>query len=245
MAYELYIPSQVQAWLGELREQDPAQAAKVDAALKSLRADGPAVGPPLVVPVDPRPGNGGGLPYELDYVYQAQTEALSRVRREAAEAAMLRKTLEGHLEADAPLTDDQRDRLRAACDGIRAQEVKLTQTSQRMIKDVDAFRVRKEMLKASCTQALADGIALLVDASLVSGHEDIEPPQLMELRPGAPDAVLACLLFAVETPEFIRIIAAATTDDLLRAWYREVVPEVYPEFGLRVTARARASATPN
>jgi hypothetical protein len=52
MGYEIRIASQVERWLAELRDRDPAAADRIDEAVATLRADGEGVGPPLVVPVD-------------------------------------------------------------------------------------------------------------------------------------------------------------------------------------------------
>jgi len=239
MGILLHIAPDVETWLAEVRQRRPDDARQVDDALDALRRTGASVGPPLVVPVDYRPRNGDMVP-ELDYLGQYLFQALSRVRREAAEAAALRATLEQHL--DLSLTDDQRDRLRSAYDGIRAQEAKATEASVRMLRDINAFRIRKEALKASCTEALIDGISLVVDASLASGDEDIQPPELMELRPGAPDRIVARLLFKADRPDAAQVIAAATIDDLLRAWYTQAVPAAIPEygFGSRRTSHANS-----
>ncbi len=154
MGYQLYIAPEVETWLARLRKESPDDARQVDKAVDRLRKEGEAVGPPLAVPVRYTPGGSGMLP-ELDYCYQLQLKALARLREEATDAATLRAALERHLEQ--PMTDEQRTLLRAGYDGIRAQEDKVTEAARRMQRDVDAFRVRRETLRASCNAALAGG----------------------------------------------------------------------------------------
>jgi hypothetical protein len=237
MGYELYVEPEVETWLSGLRAESPEDASQVDEALAALRTDGPAAGPPLVVPAEFMPG-GDAMTAELDYCYQYLLQILTRVRREASEAATLRATLERHLEQ--PLSDDQRIALRAARDRIAEQETKITDASRRIQQKADAFRIRKEVLKASVTEAIADAIGLIVDANLVSGEEESEPPGLFEVRPGAPDRIVARLLVAAEHPAAPdeaqpRVFAAATSDEVLNAWYSEVIPAAYPELALRIS----------
>ena len=238
MGYLLHVDPDVDMWLADTRERSPDDAKQVDEALDALRQSGAELGPPLVVRVDYRPVNGDMVP-ELESLCQYLSQALTRVRREAAEAATLRATLERHL--DQSLTDDQRERLRSAYDGIRAQETRVTEASRRMTRDVGTFRLRKETLKASCTQALVDGISLVFDARLASGDEDTEPPQLLELRPGAPGRIVARLLFTASPAGVAHVITAATDDDLLRAWYGEVIPAAIPEYGFSSPRTSGAS----
>jgi hypothetical protein len=55
---EIRMVPEVQEWLAEMRDRDPAAAEGVDEAVAALRAGGTSVGPPLVVPVEGRPGSG-------------------------------------------------------------------------------------------------------------------------------------------------------------------------------------------
>jgi len=43
---------EVETWLADIRDRDPAAAAGIDEAVAALRAGGTGVGPPLVVPVE-------------------------------------------------------------------------------------------------------------------------------------------------------------------------------------------------
>jgi hypothetical protein len=229
MEYQLHIDPAVESWLEQMRAAWPEGARQVSEALEVLRADGAAAGPPLVVPVDYVP-DGRDVGIELDHSYQRQLEAMNRVRRQSADVATLRKRLGIHL--GEAMDDGQRARLRAAYDGIRAQEEKIFQVSRRMQQRVDAFRARKEVLRAAFLEALSDEMALLADASLVSADVPAERPVgLMELRPGAPDQIVARLLFTVEDPETANVIAAATEDEIVHAWYGEVIPPDYAGYG--------------
>jgi hypothetical protein len=130
------------------------------------------------------------------------------------------------------MDDAQRARLRAARDGLQAQEEKIFRISRRMQQRVEAFRARKEVLRASFLEALSDEAMLLADASLVSiGVPAERSANLMELRPGAPDEIVARLLFTVEGPETANVIAAATEDEILHAWYDDVVPPDHAGYG--------------
>jgi hypothetical protein len=52
MGYQIRMVPQVETWLADVRDRDPAAADRIDEAITVLRADGESVGPPLVVPVD-------------------------------------------------------------------------------------------------------------------------------------------------------------------------------------------------
>jgi phage shock protein A len=120
----------------------------------------------------------------LDYSYEKQREMLQQVRRGIADVATSRKRVElqarqledkaARLGAQArqaleqgredlareALTRrsalaDQLDGLRAQHEQLQAEEVKLTQASHRLQAKVDAFRTRKETIKASYTAAEA------------------------------------------------------------------------------------------
>jgi len=222
----LHFAADVERWLLALEADRPQIARQVNDALDRLKAVGEQIGPPLVVPVDYHPGH-RGVALELDRSYQRRLQALTRVRREVSEVAALRKCLEARL--DDALPDDQRERLRGGYDGIAAQEEKLTQVSRRMDQDLQAYRARKETLKASLVAALVDELTMLADADDVTGATAPAPPTgpLMELRPGAPEHIVARLLFTVEPGQTALLIAAATERDVLSAWYDRVVPDTY------------------
>src|SRR5580704_386267 len=75
----------------------------------------------------------------LDYSYQRQLELLTKVRRGVADVATSRKRVE----------------LQVQYAQLQAEEEKLTVASQRLQAKVDAFRTRKETIKATYTAAEA------------------------------------------------------------------------------------------
>jgi len=248
VGYDLHVTPDVRRWLARLEADQPDIARQVNEALDALKAKGEQLGPPLVVPAGYEQRHREVAP-ELDRSYQRRIAALTQLRREVSDVATLRKSLEGRL--GAAMTDDQRERLRSAYDGIRAQEERITEVSIRMNRDLQSFRARKEALKASLTEALIDEWAMLADVADVIGASDPEQPagQLMELRPGAPKGIVARLLFTVESGQSgqsgqpgqpgqsVRVIAAATERDVLTAWYDRVVP---PEYAAGSAARVAA-----
>jgi hypothetical protein len=56
--YQVQMVPQVETWLAETRDRDPATADRIDEAIAALRTDGENVGPPLVVLVDDEVGHG-------------------------------------------------------------------------------------------------------------------------------------------------------------------------------------------
>ena len=224
MGYQLEVAPGLRHWLATLEADLPDVARQVHEALDTLKAKGEQAGPPLVVPVDYRPGQREVAP-ELEHTYRRQLGALARLRREVSDVVTLRKELGDRL--DDSMTDDQRELLRNAFDGIHVQEEKLTEVCQRLDLDMHAYRARKEALMASMTEAIVDGLAMLADVADVIGASELEEPgsQLMELRPGAPKGIVARVLFLVEPGQPARVVAAATEGDVLAAWYDRVVAQ--------------------
>jgi phage shock protein A len=120
----------------------------------------------------------------LDYSYQRQLELLTKVRRGVADVATSRKRVElqmNQLQGQANKLDDQARKalgmgredlarealsrkaaagtqlndLQAQYAQLQAEEEKLTVASQRLQAKVDAFRTRKETIKATYTAAEA------------------------------------------------------------------------------------------
>jgi phage shock protein A len=116
----------------------------------------------------------------LDYSYQQQLEMLQKVRRGVADVATSRKRVELQLSA-GKLQDQAQQALAAGREdlarealirraavtsqvsdlqgqqaSLQAEEEKLTLASQRLAAKVDAFRTRKETIKASYTAAEAE-----------------------------------------------------------------------------------------
>jgi len=269
MGYLIRMAPEVEEWLAAVRDREPAAADLIDAAVAALRAGGDSVGPPLVVPVEdpplsPRP--------DLDAAYERQLEMLTRVRRAVADVATSRKRLElqatqleqqisklgeqsrrametGHVQlageaearrsaAEEQLTDVQRKYA-----GTRAEEERMTVASQRLQAKVDAFRTRKEALKAASTAAAAAAEAAWAEAVIEAASADTgggdptgdstanaDPPgpaqpslQLSELRAGAPESAGTRILFTVEPAGTAVLLAAGAESDWLRAWYTEAI----------------------
>ena len=164
----------------------------------------------------------------LDYSYQRQLELLTRVRRGVADVATSRKRVElqmNQLQQSSSKLEDQarkalsmgrEDLARAALerkssaqgqlDGLQAQyaqlqgeEEKLTVASQRLQSQVDAFRTRKETIKATYTAAEAQtkiseafsGISEeMGDVGMAIQRAEDKTAQ-MQARAGAIDELLA------------------------------------------------------
>jgi hypothetical protein len=245
MSYQLEMSAEIYDWLAELRDSDPPAAVMAARALAALADGGDRLGPPLVTAVAavrPRPDE---LAPALDQHYQDQLESMSLMRRRVAQAAMLRKDLERQLTELEPPPDPAglRERLAAAIE----TEERLTVESQREQMQVDAFRTRKEVLKAVYTAAEAEhlieqaqgidddavrsddpvGAAARLDEIIgqIEQELDLEAPAegLMELRPGAPADSDIRILFAVEPPGTALLIAVLEGRDAVQDHYREAV----------------------
>src|SRR6201998_3434188 len=164
----------------------------------------------------------------LDYSYQQQVEMLTRVRRGVADVATSRKRVElqmNSLQKEVDRRDNQaRDALskgredlaraalqnKASLQGqlndlqgqyanLQEEEEKLTVASQRLQSKVDAFRTRKETIKATYTAAEAQtrinqafsGISEeMGDVGLAISRAEDKTAQ-MQARGGAIDELLA------------------------------------------------------
>ncbi len=275
MGYLIRMAPEVEEWLAAVRDRDPAAADLIDEAVAALRAGGTSVGPPLVVPLDD-PSLGSRPDLELSY--QRQLEMLTRVRRAVADVATSRKRLElqaNQLEQQIGKLGDQSrkameegrgdlaEQARARRDavreqladllrqyaGVQAEEERAAVASQRLQAKVDAFRTRKEAIKAACTAAQATAEAAWAEAVIddaSAGAEDAghaegaghaaddavstpapDPARtslpLSELRPGAPESAGTRILFTVEPSGTAVLLAASMESDRLRAWYTEAI----------------------
>ncbi|UGQ09969.1 PspA/IM30 family protein [Yinghuangia sp. ASG 101] len=164
----------------------------------------------------------------LDYSYQKQLELLQKVRRGVADVATSRKRLElqlRQLEQQAAKHEDQgrkalslgrEDLAREALtrrsgimqqigdmqlqyEQLQSEEEKLTLASQRLQARVDAFRIRKETIKATYTASEAQaniggaiaGISEeMADVGLAMQRAEDKTAQ-MQARAGAIDELLA------------------------------------------------------
>jgi len=164
----------------------------------------------------------------LDYSYQTQLELLQKVRRGVADVAPSRKRVELQVNTlqqnGAKLDRQARDSLAAGREdlarealtrkagigtqledlqtqyaALQAEEEKLTQASQRLQAKVDAFRTRKETIKATYTAAEAQtrineaftGISEeMGDVGLAIQRAEDKTAQ-MQARAGAIDELMA------------------------------------------------------
>jgi len=205
MGYQLRLHSQIRAWLAGLRDTEPERARLVGETLLALIEAGEALGPPLVVSLESVLGQPEDPRETLDRSYQRQLETLTQIRRGVADVATSRKRVELQivsLEQQADILGRQRDeaeragredladvaagRARAVLDqlpDLRRQyfrlcreEEKLTAASQRLQGKVEAFRTRKETLKATYTAAEASRSAREAMADLGEEAGDPEVP---------------------------------------------------------------------
>ena len=182
MGYELRMSAEIHDWLANLRSEDPPAAALVADALTALTTEGAALGPPLVVPVAIEASD---LSDALDQAYQDDLAAQQIMRRRTADAAALARDIRSQITELESLRDqlsEQRrraldedmlevaaqttDRLAAADDlvaglrerlpGVIEAERQFIDTSRVMYQRSDAFRTRKEVLKASYVVAQAE-----------------------------------------------------------------------------------------
>lgn len=164
----------------------------------------------------------------LDYSYQRQVELLAKVRRGVADVATSRKRVELQVaqleQQEAKLTDQakkalsmgredlarealtRKSALAGQVEGLRAQqaqlqgeEEKLTLASQRLQAKVEAFRTKKETIKATYTAAEAQtrineafsGISEeMGDVGLAVQRAEDKTAQ-MQARAGAIDELIA------------------------------------------------------
>ena len=244
MGYRLKMSAEIYDWLSELRDSDPPTALLAAQALTALADGGDRLGPPLVTAVAPRLSP-DELASALDQHYQDQLESLTLLRRRVAQAATLRKDIELQLTTVERPSD--RAGLQEQFAEVMAAEERLTAESQREQMLLDAFRTRKEVLKAAYTAAEAvhlieqaqgavddpvlpddaAGAAARLDEITSQIEQELGPAApaegLMELRPGAPADSDIRILFAVEPPGTALLIAVLEGDDAVRDHYRDAV----------------------
>jgi phage shock protein A/DNA-binding XRE family transcriptional regulator len=194
VGYALRMSGEIHDWLTGLRGTGPPAAMLVGQALAALMSEGASLGPPLVASLagSPPPAE---LAEALDRAYQDRLEQLTAVRRRVADAATLVKDIQNQaaeLESAQAKLAERRRRARDAgrpeeaaeaagklaevqhqaaearrlLPGVLEAEHRLGEQSQRLQARTDAFRTRKEALKAAYTAARA---SLLV-------HEAIAAP---------------------------------------------------------------------
>jgi hypothetical protein len=215
VGYLLRMSGEIRDWLADLRDSDPVAARRVGEALTALIAEGPSLGPPLVVSLaDPALSDD---PAEaLDDSYQDRRDQLADIRGHLAEAKKLVGDIEqqvAELQAQEIKLGDQRFRalgdgdpdaaakaaqelatvqtklaeLRRLLPGVVKAEEELRAKEQRLSTSVDAFLTRKETLQATYAAARAQqGIRDAITAmSADLGDEPPERPQGSEAEPAA------------------------------------------------------------
>lgn len=174
MGYALSMSGEIRDWLASLSASDPDAAMVVGHALIALADAGPDLGPPVVVTLDSEPP--AADPAEaLDYYYQDRLERLQAFRRAVSDVSSLSAEVRAQiteLEASQAATDAAE--LRRLLPGLDRAEQRLTAASRQMQADVDAFRVRKETLKAKHTAAEARKAIAEYFADAAAAYEDEE-----------------------------------------------------------------------
>jgi hypothetical protein len=217
--YQLRMSAEIAGWLADLQRTGADDARAAGQALVALMGAGSALGPPLAVPIAGLEA-GDWLMEALDLAYDDRLEQLRELRlRLAGEAS-------GEPAGAAQSAPD-------AGSGQRELAGQLQQAQA----DADAFRIRKEVLKASYValqsmrkvrEAMAEWPQ---DDQLAGDREAPEsdearlrdiiaemqreagagaaPDGLMELRPGTPGAGSTRIIFAIEPPGTALLIGVA------------------------------------
>ena len=213
MGYRLRMSGEIGDWLTDLAGRDPASAMLVGRAVTALLGEGAALGPPLVISLADRPGL-DGLPEALDWAYEDRLESFQVVRSRVADVAMLRHEIEHeiaqmeslrenladqHLEAldadradeaaraasESAAADDLAARLRRLLPGVIQAQQQLLRTSRRHQAQIDAFRTKAEILKASYT---VEHAGHLIDQAIAAAGPDRGPDAGHgSVRPGSSD----------------------------------------------------------
>ncbi len=212
-SYRLRMSSEIRDWLKELAEIDPPAAMLAGEALTALIAQGTDVGPPLVVPLAGS-ASPGELMELLDMAYSERLERLRDLRQGASQATTLATDIRGRIadleSAAGGQNSDELRELQNLLPGVTAAERDLAARNQRAQADTEAFRTRKEVLKARCIAAQAEAavdhtIRLIGDVPSDRGNplrdivieieRELRPEawseRLMELRPAALTAPAA------------------------------------------------------
>jgi hypothetical protein len=175
LGYGLRMSDEIHDWLADLCASDPAAAAVVGQALTALLSQGASLGPPVVISLaSSRPET---LPDALDRVYQERLERLQVVRHSVAAAAALARDIQSQIAGgQAQSADDEVAELRRLLPGVLDAERQLGEKGRLLQARVDAFRSRKEVLKASYAAAQAERAVHEATADLSRGTGDRGTP---------------------------------------------------------------------
>jgi hypothetical protein len=178
--YALRMSSEIHDWLADLRDSDPPTATRVRRALAALMKEGAGLGDPLVVST--AQSWPWALAEALDRSYQERLDRLQVVRRGEADATALCRDIQDQIKELESARAELDEWHRRALDAGRSQEAtqavtdlaavqqqaaelwrllpgmldarrRLAQQGQRLLARAEAFRVQKEVLKASFTAA--------------------------------------------------------------------------------------------
>ena len=166
--------SEIREWLADLTVSHPDAALALGQALVALADKGPELGLPVVVALD-NPAQPAD-PADLDDSYQERLERLHALRWALADVSTLRQEVQAHipeLEKSHSIADVAE--FRRLLPRLDRAEQRLTKASQREQAEVDAFRTRKETLKArfaaaSAIKALAESFG---GAATGTGQDDL------------------------------------------------------------------------
>ena len=178
--YALRMSGEIRDWLAGLRDSDPATARTVAQALAALQGEGARLGEPLVAST--ADSWAPALAEALDWSYREKVERLTAVRRGAADAEALVHDIRKQAADLESAQENLQDLHRRLLGTGRAQEAeqaaaalaaakqqaaqvqrllpkvaeasrRLGAATRRLQTRADAFRARKEVLKASYTSA--------------------------------------------------------------------------------------------
>jgi len=197
--YALAMSGEIHDWLSELRVSDPPGAMRVIRALVMLMHTGAGLGDPLVASAaDSWPWV---LMRALDQSYQERLDQLAALRRGEAAAVTLIKDIQDQIAA--PETPETKEQIAEACQllpGVIEARDQMSQAIQRLQARAEAWRARKEVLKAGYVAASGglrarEAIAAL---DLAADEGDRQDDADSEAIGGAADARLAELTKQME-----------------------------------------------
>ncbi len=210
MGYVLRISGEIRQWLADLCVSDPEAAAVVGQALVALMNVGPSLGRPVVV--KPQTGRPVTDPREaLDHAYQIRLERAQDLRHATAEAADVGVQIQARVsQLEGSGSQAEAAELRELLPRLEAAHQRLVDASRQMQANADAFRMRKEILKARYTAAEAQDAVVGLFSEAATGLDDDE---LLPV-PGAAgpgDARLQDIIDEIE----LELASEGTPGDLL------------------------------
>jgi len=185
MGHRLRMSAEISDWLTELRSSQAGVAAEVGAALAAVLDSDNVAALAFVTDLGtPKTVERGDQLAAVDAAYQDLLAWLQLLRRQAAQAGSLATASRAHISpagiGPSPWTDEEIAQ-------ARRREARLRARSQRWQRDVDAFRARKEAVKARYTAASAasDILRAIIDSRQALSQAGLD-------LPGQPEASDAC-----------------------------------------------------